>query len=135
MSTGTGVTVGVGVGVGGLRVGCGVGGLRVGLPVGVGVGPAEGLVDSIALGVAMYGVPGVELGDGRGSMAGASLAVEVGDGVGSTVGVGAGPGSQNGAPTARLTTARQAARPTANEREIRTLGRRVRTVGRRAINR
>jgi hypothetical protein len=119
----------------GRTVGCGAGSPWVGLPVGVGVGPAGGLEGSVGLGAAVSGGIGVELGDGIGSMTDASVAVEVGDDVASAVGLGAGWDSKSGAATARLTTARQAARPPAREREIRTPERRVRTIGRSAINR
>ena len=137
MSRATGVAVGVGATVGaivGAMVGLGVGGRSWDVPDGVGVGPADGVVDSIGLVVAVYGGIGVGLGDDIGSMTWANVDVEFGDCVASTVGVAAGRGNQSGAPTARPTTARQAARPAAIERDTRMPGRRVRTIGRSAIN-
>jgi hypothetical protein len=62
-----------------------------------------------------------------------SVALEVGGVEGSTVDVAAGRGNHNGAPTARLTTAMQAARAATRERENLTPSRRGRTIGRSGI--
>jgi hypothetical protein len=112
-----------------------VGGAAVGVggSVGarVGVGPAgEGLGDSVGLGVAVSGWAAVDAGDGNSPITGEIVALEVGIVEASTVGLGTGRGSHSGAPTARLTTARQAARPATRERENRIAPRRGRTIGR-----